>query len=47
MFKPFNQKLEELGLSEHLENIKLTPPPTTDEALRLPSGSMHLIIFKT
>lgn len=28
MFKPFNQKLEEFGLSEHLENIKLTPPPS-------------------
>lgn len=46
MFKPFNQKLEELGLSEHLENIKLTPPPITDEALRLPFGPLHLLFSK-
>lgn len=46
MFKPSNQKLEELGLSEHLENIKLTPPPITDEALRLPLGPMHLLLSK-
>lgn len=46
MFEPFNQKLEELGLKEHLENIKLTPPPIPAEALRLPLGPMHLIILK-
>lgn len=32
MFKAFNQKLEELGLTEHPENIKLTPPPISAEA---------------
>lgn len=46
MFKPFNQKLEELCLSEHLENIKLTPPPITDEAFRLPLGPLHLLFSK-
>lgn len=46
MFKPFNQKPEELGLIEHLENIKLTPPSITDEALRLPLGSMYLLFSK-
>lgn len=47
MFESFNWKLQELGLSEHLENIKLTPPPIPAEALRLPLGPMHLIILRT
>lgn len=49
MFKPFNQKLEELDLTEHSENIRLTSShPIQLKLFRLHFGPMHLmIILKT
>lgn len=45
MFKAFSQKLEEMGLAEHLQNIRLTSPPTSQLKLfRLHFGPMHLMI---